>query len=69
MFSQSTTQEYYEYFFKYIRRLVHEKVGRTLQVVAIFADYEDALRNALCASFPGTKVFGDTFHFVQANTR
>ncbi len=69
LLSQSSTKEMYLHFFQYVSRLVSQITGRTLQVLAIMADYEEALRKAAHEAFPGAKVFGDTFHFMQANLR
>ncbi len=33
----------------------------------VFVDFEDTLCNAASDTFPGTKVFGKSFHFMQAN--
>ncbi len=33
----------------------------------LFADFEEALHNAAAEAFPGVKVCGESFHFMQAN--
>ncbi len=55
------------YFLKYITKLVLKVTSQSLQVTAVFADFKDALCNAAVQAFPGVKVFGESFHFMQAN--
>jgi len=69
LLARSQQQEYYTYFFRFVRDLVTQITHRTLHVLAVFADFEEGLRNAAAEAFPGVKVFGESFHFMQANIR
>jgi hypothetical protein len=67
LLAHSQQQEMYTYFFHFVWDLVMQVTHCTLHVLALFADFEEALRKAAEEAFPGVKVFGESFHFMQAN--
>lgn len=69
LLSQSQTQETYTHFFLLIKKMVLQMTGHVLQPLAVFVDFEEALRSAAASAFPGTRVYGESFHFMQANLR
>jgi len=45
------------------------KTDYLMEPAAIFLDYETALKKALTRTFSGVPLYGDYFHFMQANLR
>lgn len=63
--STSRTAQNYEN----IVRSVQQLCSQGLVVDNILADFEQALRDGFQRVFPTTNIYGDTFHFIQANIR
>jgi hypothetical protein len=48
---------------------LRRKTKHLMRPLAIFLDFEAALKNALAKVFPGVPIYGGFFHFMQANVR
>lgn len=65
LLSNSQTAEDYTFFF----RTLAERTNNLFAPSFALCDYELAMHGGLKRAFPGISVYGDSFHFVQANRR
>jgi hypothetical protein len=65
MLSNSQTADDYAFFF----RTLVERTNNLFAPSFALCDYEIPMHNGLKRAFPSISVYGDSFHFVQANRR